>query len=150
MHLEQLRSSFERRQQRGNFVYSIQAAASIEDISNAQKRLSVEFPSQVKMFYQCANGLRVDDPPLEIFPLDRLHRTSSTLVQFATLDGRHQLVFDTSHLNEAGQWSILGANGFHVTLTMASFWSNKIWAWLDKRRKIWQDEWPDAVDRPEL
>ncbi|WIG93856.1 hypothetical protein [Myxococcus sp. SDU36] len=39
-----------------------------------------------------------------------------------------------------GQW--LGApgvdSGDHVALTMASFWSNKVFAWVDQRRPIWE------------
>jgi hypothetical protein len=27
-----------------------------------------------------------------------------------------------------------------VTLTMASFWSNKIFGWLDRKRHIWEPE----------
>ncbi|NVJ17578.1 hypothetical protein [Myxococcus sp. AM010] len=43
-------------------------------------------------------------------------------------------------LRERGQ--CLGAPGVdtgdRVTLTMASFWSNKVFAWVDQRRPIWE------------
>ena len=32
----------------------------------------------------------------------------------------------------------VGDTGDCVTLTMASFWSNKVFAWVDKRRPIWE------------
>jgi cell wall assembly regulator SMI1 len=142
MRLEHLRLQFQERERHGAFSCCVAPPASDEDILEAEQRLNVSFPQQVKMFYQCLNGLRVESPPLEILPIERLHRDSEARLHFATLDGSRQLFFDTSHLNEAAQWDIIGADGFRVTLTMASFWSNKIWAWIDKRRAIWQDEYP--------
>jgi len=50
----------------------------------------------------------------------------------------HRFRFDTSHLNNVGQWYVFFFESrYQVTLTMASFWSNKIWNWIDKNRAIW-------------
>jgi hypothetical protein len=40
----------------------------------------------------------------------------------------------------SNQWDIVASNGYRITFTMASFWTTKIWAWVEKRRAIWQDE----------
>ncbi len=51
------------------------------------------------------------------------------------------LCFDTRFLNSAGEWDIVNGNdGFLVTKTLASLFVNKIWAWVDRDRKIWGEE----------
>lgn len=140
MHLNHLIPQFQKRESQGTLAYRILLPATGEQIAAAEQRLSVSFPLQVKLFYQQLNGLHVDDPPLEILPLDRLEFDSKSRLHFATLDNCHSLYFATSFLNEARQWDILAADGYRVTLTMASFWTNKIWAWIDHRRKIWHPD----------
>jgi len=119
--------------------YSLAAPASDEEIQKAERRLSVLFPGQVRLFYGSFNGLRVVDPQIEVLPVECLNFASPNRLHFATLDGNRALYFDVSHLNEAEQWDIVAADGYRVTLTMASFWSNKIWAWIEKRRAIWRE-----------
>lgn len=140
MHLEQLSSRFQKLSKQRVLNYSLASPASDEEISKAERRLGVSFPVQVKLFYRNFDGLRVDDPQLEIFPVARLNFASPNRLHFATLAENRPLYFDVSHLNVAEQWDIVTADGYRVTLTMASFWSNKIWAWVEKRRAIWQDE----------
>jgi hypothetical protein len=48
---------------------------------------------------------------------------------------------DLRDINEAGERNIVNyQTNFVITKTMASFLNNKIWAWLDRGRKIWQKE----------
>jgi len=138
MNLEHLNLQLKKRARRGAFSYCVSAPVSDESILEAARRLRVSFPIQVKCFYKQYNGFRVDNPPLEVLPIDELTRESDTRVRFATLDNCRSLFFDVAGLNEAGQWDVIAENGFRITLTMASFWSNKIWAWIDKRRTIWE------------
>ncbi len=140
MHLEHFASRFQKLSQQRELNYSLSGPASHEEIIATEGRLGVSFPVQVKLFYQNFNGLRVADPRLEVFPLEQLNFASPNRLHFATLNGDRPLYFDVSHLNAADQWDIVAADGYRVTLTMASFWSNKIWAWVEKRRSIWQDE----------
>ena len=144
MHLEHISSRFQKLAEQRGLNYSLSAPASDEEIQSAERRLGVSFPEQIRLFYRSFNGLRVDDPPLEVFSSGRLNISSPNRLHFATLDGSRPLYFDVSHTNEAGQWDIVGAEGYRVTLTMASFWSNKIWAWVEKRRAIWR-EWQDEA-----
>lgn len=106
----------------------------------AEQSLAVVFPSQVRDFYQFYNGLRVEEPHLEILSIEEIRYQKAPLLHFATVNREHQVCFDTSRINEAGQWDIVTADGHRITLTMASFWSNKLWAWIDKRRHIWESE----------
>jgi hypothetical protein len=40
--------------------------------------------------------------------------------------------------NAADQWFIVGlSEGYQITFTMASFWSSKVWGWLERGRRIW-------------
>lgn len=140
MHLEQISSRFQKLSKQRELNYSLAGAASEEDIQRAEQRLGVLFPTQIKLFYQRFNGLRVDDPQLEVLPVERLDFASPDRLHFATLDGDRRMFFDVSHINVAGQWDIVAAGDYRVTFTMASFWTNKIWAWVEKKRAVWQDE----------
>ena len=140
MHLEQITSRFQKVSKQRQLKYSLAGAASEEDILTVEQRLSLSFPEQVKLFYRHFNGLRVDDPQLEVLPIERLDFASPNRLHFATLDGNREIFFDVSHINEASQWDIVALDDYRVTFTMASFWTNKIWAWIEKRRPIWQNE----------
>ena len=145
MQLEHIPSRFQKLSEQGALNYSLASSASDEEILRAEQRLAVSFPAQVKLFYRSFNGLQVDDPALEISPIEQLYFASPNRLHFATLDGRRSLYFDVSYINEAEQWDIVAADDYRVTLTMASFWSNKIWAWVEKRRAIWQERQGEAA-----
>lgn len=60
---------------------------------------------------------------------------------FARIE-KHLFCFDTQKLNKASQWDILEYHSkYLVTLTIGSFLLNKVWAWLDKGRVIWENEY---------
>jgi cell wall assembly regulator SMI1 len=116
----------------------IGAPASDEDLQQAESRLGVQFPEQMKVFYRHYDGLSVAAPAIVVHRLADLSWTSPSALRFATLDNQHDLHLDTSHLNVADQWDVVSSdNGEIVTRTWASFWSNKLWAWVDKGRAIW-------------
>lgn len=126
--------------------YVLGAPAADEEIRKTEQRLGVSFPVQVKMFYQSFNGLKVDEPKLEVLSLEKLNFTSPNYLHFATFDGCRSVYFDISHINVAEQWNIVDEDNDHVTLTMASFWSNRIWYWIDYRRVIWKEGQTDKCD----
>ena len=120
--------------------YKLHSGASELEIQDAQIRLEVSFPSKVYSFYKNINGLIVNEPKLEVYGLNNVKRFGSNVV-FASFNGIHQIAMDVSKLNEAEQWNIINHNtGFIITLSMASFWSNKIWAWLRNNREVWEQE----------
>lgn len=141
MHTDHLVKNFKERAQKKGMHYHLGNPASVEDIEQTQERLKITFPSQVKMFYQTVNGVQVKDPHLDIYCLNDIEIDESGKIHFATFDQKHRICFDTTTINNAGQWDIVNMDtGFTVTLTMASFWSNKIWAWIDSKRTIWKNE----------
>lgn len=141
VHLEDVAKHLERRAQQRGLRYILGLPASPGVIAETEARLGVVLPGQVARFYQHYDGLLVEDPPLDLLPLARLAFVAPQHLHFATIAHQHQLCFDVSRTNEAGQWDIVTLAGEgRVTLTIASFWSNKLWAWLDKGRAIWQPE----------
>src|SRR5207253_6713959 len=100
----------------------------------------IAFPAQVRAFYRSYNGLRVEDPHVDIRPIEEITYRAPQYLHFATVDHQHLVCFDTSRINEAGQWDIVSTDHYRISFTMASFWSNKLWAWIDKRRHIWESE----------
>jgi hypothetical protein len=139
MQLEHIAIHLERRAQQRGLHFTLGVPASAVLLEATEQRLAVRFPAQVKQFYQHYNGLSIDLPPLAVLALEHLTFLSTDCLHFATVNQRHQLCFNCSDLNAAGQWDIVTAgDSSRITLTMASFWSNKLWAWIDKGRPIWQ------------
>jgi hypothetical protein len=143
MQLEHFALRFEKLSESLGLKYSLGEPTSESDVSQTAANLGVSFPAQVVLFYKYFNGLRVENPPLEVLPIERLNFAFPNRLHFATFDGNRCLFFDTSHINNAEQWDVVTKNGFCVTLTMASFWSNKIWAWVERKRAIWEEH-PEA------
>lgn len=122
MHLEQLPSRFSNLSQNRELKYSLASPASVDEVARGEQTLGLSFPAQVKLFYRSYNGLRVEEPHLEVLPVERLSVSMPNRLHFATLNDTVRLYFDVSRINEAEQWDIVAADGFRVTLTMASFW----------------------------
>jgi hypothetical protein len=141
MLLEQIHSRFNNLSQDRELKYYLGTPATEPEILKTEQRLGVSFPAQVESFYKYYNGLRVDDPQLEILPIERLTFALPNRLHFATVDNNRHLFFDVSAMNAADQWTVVTADDFQVTLTMASFWSIRMWTWIEKRRPIWVEPW---------
>ena len=139
MQLEHFALKFEKLSKSKELKYFLGNLASEVEVSQAAQNLGVSFPAQVALFYKNFNGLRVENPPLEVLPIERLNFAFPNRIHFATFDGEHRLYFDTLQTNDAEQWDIVAEDRFCVTLTMASFWSNKIFAWVERKRVIWKE-----------
>jgi len=123
-----------------NLDYRLNPGATDDEINVVQDRLGINIPEQVWMFYKSMNGLFVEHPRLEIFDLSNLELKDSKVI-FSEFDGKHKIAFSTNTINDAQQWDIVNnETGYCITHSMASFWSNKIWAWLRKNREIWERE----------
>lgn len=148
MKLNELTDHLEQFSKEYRFTYTVGGGAAADDISVIELCLGVALPDQARNFYSNFNGLKVDYPGLEIFPLQKLRFVEPNRLYFAVLDNQVRLFFDTSDINSAGQWNIVTSNGFVVTMTMASFWSNKIWMWLKHRKAIWKEEITEDCPHP--
>lgn len=118
--------------------YVIGNAVSTLQIAQVEAQLNITLPAQVRLFYGHYNGLKVEQPPLEMLALHRLSFIAPDRLHFATFNWQHRVCFDTSQINSAGQWCIVSVpDEYRITFTIASFWSNKIWHWIDYKRPVW-------------
>ena len=141
MHLEQIRLNFEKRRDAGGLQTDLQPGATDDALQAAEDRIGRRLPSQVRAFYSQHNGLSVDDPRFEVLSLNDLAVDEQFRIHFATADGTDRICFDCSRFNEAGQWDIIEPEtGNRITYTMASFWTNKMWKWIDRRLRFWLGE----------
>ena len=71
-----------------------------------------------------------------------IYRTivNNQYLQFAIIDDII-IAIDIQKTNEAKEWNIINYNTkYLITKTLESFFSNKVWAWLDRQRTIWKEE----------
>lgn len=139
MRLEFLRNNFEKRKVNSNIEYIIFKPASEAVFENAEAKVGSPFPYQVKLFYQYCNGLYVNDPFLHILQLEDTVVLEKCYWHFANISSGVRLGLNISQINLADQWDIINIETkLVITRTMASFWSNKIWKWIDNRECFWQ------------
>ncbi|MBI9077017.1 MAG: hypothetical protein JEZ02_16530 [Desulfatibacillum sp.] len=139
MNIEYVKTNLQKSEKTKGLAFSIGVPASVDLIKNTENRLGLKFPSQVSLFYENYNGLHVEQPFLKILNLENLDLVNKG-IHFATLGNEHHLHFDVSSLNAADQWDIISEDGHIVTLTFASFWTNKLFAWIDWQRPIWKPD----------
>jgi hypothetical protein len=121
------------------FNYHVPFPATVEELKETAARLGIAFTSRAKDLYLAFNGLETSNPALEILSLDKLILTDK-LLHFATFDYSVKICFDSSYINDAGEWSILNSQtNYTLTLSLNSFLSNKLWHWLEKGKPIWND-----------
>ena len=63
------------------------------DLAALAQRLGVSLPASVLHFYRACDGLQVEDPALEVWPVARLTVDATGRVPFAVFDQRHVLAF---------------------------------------------------------
>lgn len=120
----------------------IEKPADDSEIAKAEERLGVSIPDQVKDFYHACNGIKFHEPFLRVLPLAEWEfSTQKDRLIFCIIGDDEKIAFDTSVRNRADQWTLIGlSENREITFTMASFWSSKIWRWLDQGRPIWSDQ----------
>ena len=141
MHLEHIQHNLDKRRDADGLRAALQPGASDAEIDTAEDHIGHKFPAQVRAFYSQHNGLTVDDPPFRILPLNDLSVDDQSRMHFATAGDVNRICFDCSRLNEAEQWDIIDfRTGRRITFTMSSFWTNKMWKWIDRRLAFWRGE----------
>ena len=123
------------------FEYKLGKLIQVSDIMDTEMRLKIVIPNRIKSFYLIANGLKTINPCFELIELNSWI-VDNGLIHFATFDNSNKIYFDIKHLNQANEWTILNKDSnYEITLTISSFWSNKIWHWIEQKKKIWSDNW---------
>ena len=124
-----------------NFKYTLGTIPTSNEIEQLEQRLNIKIPSKILAFYLTTNGLITLDPNFEIKEINSWE-CESQFIHFATFNNSIRIYFDTAKLNEVSEWTIINRErNCIVTLSISSFWSNRIWHWLEHKRKIWEDDW---------
>lgn len=129
------------RQSKSGFDYKLGKRLELKDFIDVESVLNIKIPERVKDLYLVANGLKTINPDFELMEIS-YWKVNSGLIHFATFDNLSKVYFKITELNQAGEWTILNAeDNYEITLTISSFWSNKIWHWIDQNKRIWDDNW---------
>jgi len=100
-------------------------------------------PAALIQFYTKFESIEFMAPrQMRNFSVNELQRNvkQEYLIVFGSVD-EVQLAYDTRSLNAAGEWTIVnGDNEYVITKTLASFYTNKLWAWIKRGKKIWEEE----------
>jgi hypothetical protein len=123
------------------FSYSIDTDIRFDIVDSTALRLQINIPEKIKLFYLFLNNLKTRNPDFEIIGIEKWVLENG-FIDFAIFDSLKIVSFDTRQLNEAGEWDIVNRSiDYELTKTISSFWSNKIWKWLEWRRPIWAPDW---------
>ena len=144
MHIRDFRRRLERMSSVDkNFSYSVDKNINIGIIEKTEKKLEISIPEKVKLFYLFLNNLKTKSPNFEVIDIENWVLESG-FINFAIFDGSCIVSFDTRKLNEAEEWNIVNRTiDYELTKTISSFWSNKVWKWLELGRPIWEPDWLD-------
>ena len=141
MHLEQIQINFDKRRVSDGLRVVVMPGATDQAMDAAEERIGQRLPDQVRAFYTQYNGLTVAEPQFVILPVDELSVDDQSRIHFATANGICRICFDSSRVNEANQWDIIEPEtGYRITYTLASFWTNIMWKWIDRRLEFWQGD----------
>ena len=130
------------KQKNQGFTFTLNDGVNASDIDRLEQQIGRVIPESVKKFWMYSDGLETENPGLKIYSIKDFKITNNSLIHFTTFDKKSKIYFNISELNTAQEWSIVNIEeDYTMTLTMSSFWSNKIWHWLDYQAQIWKDEY---------
>ena len=91
-----------------------------------------------RLLFQYVDGYCIQKDDREI--VFNLVLLDDNYLQFAQINDVI-IAADLRKINEANECYIIKYNtGFVITKTFESFFANKVWAWLDRKRTIWKEE----------
>jgi hypothetical protein len=129
------------RQTQKGFDYILGKQLRVEDFENIEKKLQLKIPARIRDFYLVANGLITINPDFELIEPDNW-KPEKGFIHFATFNKTNNVYFYVIKPNNAKEWTIIDKDTkFEITLTISSFWSNKLWHWIERKKNIWADNW---------
>lgn len=128
------------KKQNSNKISCVIDTGSFEFDSKEKEKLN--YPESVQVLYTNINGLKIVEPrAFELLKFSELELIDEKYLFFALINENQKICFDVTSLNAAGEWDIVELeNKYLITKTLASFLTNKIWAWVDRSRTIWKEE----------
>ena len=98
-------------------------------------------PKAVSSFYSIYESLTIHSPRyFEILAIKNWSLVDDNYILFSKIDS-YRIAFNIQSLNEAEEWDIINLESkFVVTKTFKSYLFNKMLAWIDRSRLVWQTE----------
>ena len=114
-----------------------------KNLINNEDTINLNFPADVLFVLKNLQSINIKYPRSFCFySVSNVKVIENHFLQFALLNDTQRICFDTSKINSAGEWDIINyENKYLITMTMSSFLVNKVWAWLDRGRHIWEEEY---------
>ena len=121
----------------------------IDVLRRREKRMNYKVQQTEKSIVNCNNalcivlfqyidGYRIKKDDREI--VFKLALLNNNYLQFAQIDNI-VIAADLQKVNEANEYNIVNyETKYVITKTFESFFTNKVWAWLDRKRTIWKEE----------
>ena len=90
------------------------------------------------VLFQYVDGYRIIKDDREI--VFKLALLNNNYLQFAQIKNII-IAADIQKTNEANEYNIINfETKYLITKTFESFFANKVWAWIDRKRTIWKEE----------
>ena len=107
-----------------------------------EKLLDKEVPRAVEGLLTNFQGLEISFPRhFSIYKWSDMVLLENRFLCFAVMNENVKICFDTQELNTAKEWDIMNySNRYLITHTTASFLTNKVWAWINRSRIVWEEE----------
>ena len=117
-------------------------SSEILDLNGIDPVLVSFIPKGLGELYSLVNGFKITEPrKFELLEPSKLILLDNRYLVFAVFNETEMVCFDTDQLNDASEFNIISYdNKFLITLTFGSFLMNKVWAWVNRGRKVWDKE----------
>ena len=142
MNIENFRKRLDKlKSSNDEFEYKLNNSFNEINFALIELQIGKEIPEKIKIFLKELNGLKTTNPEFQLLELETLENVND-FIHFATFDSKIEICFKIDKLNNANEWTIINKEtGYEITKTISSFWSNKIWHWLEQKHKIWANNW---------
>ncbi|MDR3237037.1 MAG: hypothetical protein LBT84_00875 [Spirochaetia bacterium] len=139
--IESFISALKNKKERGNIDYQLALNTIEKPLKNIQIK-GINVPENISVFYLKISSLYICTPRcLELLSPMNFEIIDKRYIWFSTINKVNKICFDFKYLNSAKQWDIINLDTkFLITQTLSSYITNKIWAWIDRERKIWENE----------
>jgi hypothetical protein len=107
------------------------------------EELDFKIPSYIQKFIKNMDSIEIRDNEraVEILTKSSISFLDKRYLQFCTMNKEIKVCFDLISINDANQCDIINYNnGFVITKSIESFLTNKVWAWIDRGRNVWDIE----------
>lgn len=141
-YIKDLKNALDRRRKKEYITYSIVLSKSTSIETNSYFIKKYKLPNKIIPFYQEILSLDIDKPrKLKLLSPQEFKIIDDKYLLFSIIDNKYLIGFDMRFINEAGEWNIVNIeNHFIITKTLSSYLTNKLWAWIDRNRTIWDNE----------